>query len=63
MVPLLYDESVVFFLSFFVFFFCLFFFKFIYLSNLYTQHGAQTHNLEIKSCMLFQLTQPGAPNM
>ena len=31
---------------------------FIYLNNLYTQHGAQTHNPKIKSHMLFQLSQP-----
>ena len=30
--------------------------------NFYTQHGAQTHDLEIKSRMLYQLSQPGAPS-
>ena len=43
----------------------LFFLKFIYsciyLSNCYTQRGAWTHNLEITGCVLFQLSQPGAP--
>ena len=28
--------------------------------NFYTQHGAWTHGLEIKRCMLYQLSQPGA---
>lgn len=35
---------------------CLTFFFFNYfcfLSNLYTQYGAQTHNLEIRNCMLY----------
>ena len=36
-----------------------FFFKI--LGNLYTQHGARTHNPKIKSHMLHQLNQPGAP--
>ena len=31
------------------------------LSKFYVQHGAQTHDPEIKSCMLYQLSQPGAP--
>lgn len=31
------------------------------LSNLYTHPGAQTKNPEIKSPMLFQLSQPGTP--
>ena len=31
------------------------------LSNLYTQHGAQIHDPEIKSRMFFQLSQPGTP--
>ena len=31
------------------------------LSNLYTQRGAQTHNHEMKSRLLFQLGQPGTP--
>ena len=35
---------------------------FIYLNNLYTHHGAQTHDPVIKSCMLFLLSQPGAPH-
>ena len=33
------------------------------LGNLYTQNGAQTHNTEIKSCMLHQLRQPAAPKV
>ena len=33
----------------------------MYLSNLYTQCGIQTYNPEIKSCMLFQLSQTRAP--
>ena len=36
-------------------------FKILFLSNLYTQHGAWTHNPKIKSWMLFQPNQPGAP--
>ena len=31
-----------------------------FFSNLYTQCGALTHDPEIKSSMLFQLSQPGA---
>lgn len=34
----------------------------IYLFNLYTLHGTQNHNLKIKSHMVFELGQPGAPN-
>ena len=34
-------------------------FLFIF-SNLYTQHGAQTHDPETKSFMLFLLSQPGS---
>ena len=33
----------------------------VYLSSLYTQHGAQIHNPEIRSHMIFQLSQPSAP--
>lgn len=33
----------------------------LFLSNLYSQHGAWTHNPDIKSCTLHQLSQPGAP--
>ena len=29
--------------------------------NLYTQHGARIHDPEIKSHMLFWLSQPGTP--
>lgn len=32
-----------------------------YLSNLCTHHGTQTHGPEIKSPILYQLGQPGAP--
>ena len=39
--------------------FFLSFLKFIYLSNLYTQRGAGTHDPEIKSHMLFPPSQPG----
>ena len=31
----------------------------IYASNLYTHHWAWTHDPQIKSCMLFQQSQPG----
>lgn len=33
---------------------------FIYLSHLCIQHGAQTRSSQIKSCLLFSLSQPGA---
>ena len=33
----------------------------LFLCNLYTQHGAQIHDPEIKSCMLYRLSQPGVP--
>lgn len=39
------------------------FFKILLLNNLYTQHGAGTPNLEIKSWMLYQLSQRGTPKM
>lgn len=35
----------------------------IFFSNLYTQRGAWTYDTEIKSRMLFWLSQPGAPTM
>lgn len=35
--------------------------KFIYFSNLYPQHEAQSYHPEIRSCMLFWLSQPSAP--
>ena len=35
--------------------------RILLLSNLYTQRGAQTYNPEIKSLMLYQLSQPGSP--
>jgi len=38
-----------------------FFLSFIYLSNLYTQCRTGYHDPEIKSRILFQLSQPGAP--
>ena len=34
---------------------------FVFLSNLYTQHKARNHNPKIKSHMLYQVSQPGAP--
>ena len=34
--------------------------KIFFLSNLYTQHGAQTHNPEIESCAPYWLSHPGA---
>ena len=37
------------------------FFKILFLSHLYPQRGARTHNPEIKSRMLFRLSQPGTP--
>ena len=39
----------------------LFFKVYLFLSNLYTQCGAQIHNLKIKSLMLSWLSQSGAP--
>lgn len=33
---------------------------FIFLNNLYTQHGAQNYNLEIKSPTLYRMSQPDA---
>ena len=41
---------------------CLRFVK-LYLSNLYTQHGARTHYPEIERCVLRWLSQPGAPGL
>lgn len=35
--------------------------SFIYVGNLYMQQGAGTHNRKIESCMLYPLSQPGAP--
>ena len=37
--------------------------KTLFLSNLYTQLGAQTHNPKVKSCKLYQPSQPGAPKI
>ena len=37
------------------------FLKDFFLSNLYTQHGARTHNPKIKSPLLYWLSQPGTP--
>lgn len=37
-----------------------FYFKIVFLSTLYTQPGAQTHNPEIKSHWLQELKHPGA---
>ena len=39
------------------------FFKILFLSNLYTQCGAWTHNSETKSHMFYQLSQRGAPRL
>ena len=36
------------------------FFKILLLSTLYTQYEAGIHNPEIKSCMFYRLSQPGA---
>ena len=33
----------------------------MYVYRLHAHHGAWTHNPEIKSCMFYQLTHPGAP--
>ena len=38
------------------------FFKILFLSNLYTQHGARTHNPEINSLMCHWLSQPSSPH-
>ena len=43
--------------------FFFFFFDVLFLSNLYTQCGAWPCNPEIKSCMLHQLRQTGAPTL
>ena len=34
---------------------------YVFLSNLYTQYGAQTHDPKIKSHRLYQISHPGAP--
>ena len=39
------------------------FFKILFLSNLYTQHGARTHNPKVQSRVLYWVSQPGAPWM
>ena len=39
----------------------LFFKDFIFLSNLYTQHGARTHNPKMKIHAVHQPSQPGTP--
>lgn len=38
-----------------------FFFEILFLINLKTQHGARTHNPEIKSHVFHRLNQPGVP--
>ena len=43
--------------------FIFFFFKILFLSDVYTQHGAWTHNPETKSCTLYALSQPGPPSV
>lgn len=35
--------------------------EFVYLRNLCTPRGARTHDPRIKSCVLFWLSEPGAP--
>ena len=35
----------------------------MYLSNLYPQSKARTHDPKMKSCTLYQPSQPDAPNM
>ena len=39
----------------------IFLIKKIFLSHLYTHHGAQTHDPEIRSHILYRLSQPGVP--
>ena len=39
----------------------IFFFLILFLSVLYTQRGARTHNHKIKIRRLYGLSQPGAP--
>lgn len=36
------------------------FLNILFLSDLYTPRGSQTHNLEVKSCMLYRPSHPGA---
>ena len=36
--------------------------KILFLSNLYTQHMAPTYRSKIKSHLLYQLSQPDAPD-
>lgn len=38
------------------------FIKLLFLNYLYTQRGARTHNPEIKSRTLHQMSQPGVPS-
>lgn len=42
---------------------CFFLSLLIYVTNLYTQCGPQTHDPKIKIHMLFQLSQPRAPHL
>ena len=51
----LWDINTTVVISFFIFF------KFLNLFKLISHRGAQTHDPEIKSCMLHQLSQPGTP--
>jgi len=44
-----------------ILFLLFYFFKILFLSNLYTQCGAWTHNPESKNRMLYWLSQPVAP--
>ena len=39
----------------------IYFLEIVFLSNLYTKHGTQTHDPEIKSHMLYWMSQSGAP--
>lgn len=40
-----------------------FFLKILFLRNCYIWRGAKNYNLNIQSCMLYGLSQPGAPKM
>ena len=49
--------SLYFYIFFFIIFFSIFLKNITFLSNFYTQGGAQTHSLGTKSCALYQLKQ------
>lgn len=40
-----------------------FFFKVLFVSNVYTQCGTHIYNPEIRSCVLYHLSPPGAPTI